>query len=163
MRIDVRDLVFVYPRILDGILHSACCTCTVFEWGSNMVSICRTSISHNFCIDFCASCLRMLKFLKNNNAGTFTQYKTAAVFIERKGTFFRIIGWRKRSQCTESGNRTWTYGCLCSSGYHDICLSVLNAAERITDIIRTGRTGSYIIGTFSLQSQLDGDISCCHV
>ena len=92
----------------------------------------------------------MLKFLKNNNAGTFTQYKTAAVFIERKGTFFRIIGWRKRRQCTESGNRTWTYGCLGSSGYHDICLSVLNAAERITDIIRTGRTGSYHVDGFTL-------------
>ena len=50
-----------------------------------------------------------------------------------------------------------------STCQHDLGIPVLDRAECITNAMSSGSTGCHNICTFAAESELNGDISCCHV
>ena len=105
----------------------------------------------------------MLKLFKDNYSCALTHYKAASVLVKRKRTLCRIIYCRKRCECCKSCDSDRTYTALCTTGYHHVSLTVLDASVCLTDCVCSCSAGCYIIDTLSLETELDRNISCCHV
>ena len=128
-----------------------------------MIGVSCCAVSHQFRINMGISGKCMLQFFQNHYSGAFSQYKSATILIKWYRCTKRICGCGQCSQIGKSG-----YGCrrntaLCTSRQHNFRVSVLNCPKGVPDTVGSGCTGCHYIGTFSLQTKLDGHISCCHI
>ena len=128
-----------------------------------MESISCCTVTDKLGVDPCASCLRMLQFLKDHDAGTFTKHKTTSVFVKRDRCSCGIFCFGKGSKGSKTCNTCRADTAFRSTCQHDLGIPVLDRAECITNAMSSGSTGCHNICTFAAESELNGDISCCHV
>ena len=120
-------------------------------------------IAHQLRIDPRAPRKCMLKLLQYHHACALAQYKTAPVFVKGNGRPSRVCLFCQSRQRLEACHAGGADTALRTACQHDIRVIVLDSPERVADAVGSGRAGCHHIGAFSAQSQLDGDIACCHI
>ena len=98
-----------------------------------MVSITSDTVSDNFSQNVCAAFQCMIKIFKHQDAGTFTHYKTISFFVERNGCTIRISACGQSSKCRKTGDADFADRCFCSTCKHQVCVTMLDAAESFSD------------------------------
>ena len=148
---------------LHGIFHSTCGAASVLGRRCDMECVCSCTVSHNLCQDIGISLFGMLQFFQNNHTCTLAHYKTASVFIKRNGCTQRIFTCTQCSKTCKARDTDRADSSLCTTGEHYICITILNGTKSISDAMCSCRTCCYHVGTFSLCTGSDRNISGCHV
>ena len=128
-----------------------------------MVSIRRTAITDQLRIDLRSASLCMLQLFQYHYRRAFSHNETIAVFVEGNRSSLRIFTKRQCCQCGKSGNADGCNRTFRSSGYHHVCITVLDRTICFSDGMCTGCTGSHNVQALALQPIGNADITCCHV
>ena len=163
MSIDISNLFLCNACVSHSIFHSLRSTGTVIRRGSNMISVTGTTVAHHFTVNLCTTAQRVLQLLKYYDTCTLAHYKTASVLIERNGASCRVFVGGQCSQSSKSGDTDGGNTALCTAGYHNLRLSMLNGAESLSDGIGSCGTCGYYVNALTLQPKLNGYITCCHI
>ena len=163
VRINVVDFFRLYTSFFHGIRHSMRRSAAVFNRRSNVVGIGSCAISHYLSIDLRTTCFCMLKFLQNNNSGSFSNYETASFFIEWNGRTIWILTGAKGGQIRESSHTNRADRTFRSPCDHNLCITILDCTKCISDTMCSRRTGSHYVGAFSPCTKSNGYVSSGHI
>ncbi len=105
----------------------------------------------------------MGKLLQDHNCRALSHHKTASVFVKGKGTSFRVVHSRKGGQRGKSGDSHRRDTAFRPPCHHHVRLPVLNRPVSLPYGICTGGAGRHGINAFSLQPELNGNVSRRHV
>src|SRR5258706_7158174 len=139
MCIDVLDLSGLNFGVLKSQLHHAKCTVAIFTSTGDVRCVGAHAISNNLSQDRCAALLSDRQLLKNENSGSFADYKSVALRIPGTRRLLRFIV--ALGKCPHCGKTTHAHGRDAGFGSatnHHVGVSALNDLERIADGVRAG-------------------------
>src|SRR5699024_9862018 len=79
--VDISYILRFYACLFHSICHGTCRTASVFNRGSDVVSIACRTVSYHFCVNLCPPCFGVLQLFQNNNAGSPTENESASVLV----------------------------------------------------------------------------------
>src|SRR6266566_1953797 len=91
MCVNVIDLFWRYPRMLERHLHGAHGTVTICRWCGHMISIRRKSVTGEFAVNLRTSRLSMFEFFHHYDSCAFAHDKAVAVAVERSRSAFGLV------------------------------------------------------------------------
>src|SRR3954447_6627879 len=91
MRVDVADLNWFDPRILQSFLHHANCARTCLVRHGDVKGICGHSVADEFRVDACAAPTCVLKLFQNDKPRALAYNESVAVALERTRSMLRVI------------------------------------------------------------------------
>src|SRR6059058_2504867 len=69
--VDVLNILWLEPGILEGALHGALCPLAIRGWCGEMVSVACRAIANNLRVDLCSALESVFQLLENQDARTF--------------------------------------------------------------------------------------------
>ncbi len=129
-----------------------------------MIGITTHAIAHHFGIDIGAPLFGGLVLFQYHHAGTVTQHETIAVSVPGPTGPFRVViaagEGASRGKTTQTQVRCGHFG---TAGHHNVGVTVLDHAGRITDAVSCGGAGRYRCDVWPLEAIANRQVTGDHI
>ena len=161
MCVVVLDFAWIHTSILKSASHTLRTANSIRIWRSEVVTVTRSTITSNFCINLSTTSFCVFIFFKYQNSRTFTHNKSVTFFIKWAASLSRIfIKTSRKSVQNFKCNNTKTVNCRFSAtSQTNIKTTASNHIKSSTKSISTTRTSSSNRLNRTVTTKSDGDIS----
>ena len=164
MSVDIPDFFRSELGIFQCSIHTAPGSIAIFRWLRHMKRITTHTVACQLAINLCPSGLGELVLFQNQYPRTISQHKAISVGVPGSTGRFRIVVTRRQgSCCTESAQPEGARGHFSTSAYHGICITVLDQAKGLTNVVCTGRTGCSYADVRTFQPAHNGQVARDHI